>query len=56
MAFLRLVSKEEIDEHRTLFFHGTLKQMLLTAGFNDSKICVSSFECGLNLYGFAEKA
>ena len=55
MTILGMVSKEEIEEHHTLFTKSRLLSLMTESGFHRSKVHVHSFQCGLNIYGFAEK-
>jgi len=55
MAIFKLVSKEEINEHKQLYTKESLKKQLQTAGFCEGNIYISSFELGLNLYAKAKK-
>lgn len=50
-----MVSREEIEEHHTLFTKTMLQQLLMNGGFRSSCIHMYAFQCGLNLYGYAEK-
>ena len=55
MARMGFVSREEIDEHNTLLTCSRLRQLMRTAGFADARVRISTFEAGMNMYGFAEK-
>ncbi|MEO6094745.1 MAG: methyltransferase domain-containing protein [Fibrobacteria bacterium] len=55
LARMRLVSKEEIDEHKSLFRHRQIRDMLAQAGFPAGKTRVSGFLMGLNILAVAEK-
>lgn len=55
MARLNLVSKEEIEEHKSLFFHRHIHELLLQGGFPAPKIKVQGFLLGLNILAVAEK-
>jgi SAM-dependent methyltransferase len=55
MARLGLVSKEEIEEHKSLFRHRDIRELLRHAGFAEEKIRVRGFQFGLNIVAVAEK-
>jgi SAM-dependent methyltransferase len=55
LARLGLVSKEEIDEHKSLFRHGHIRDLLVQAGFPADKTRVRGFLMGLNILAVAEK-
>lgn len=55
MARMGLVSKEEIDEHKSLFFHGRIRELLRGGGFPSAKTVVSGLMVGLNILAVAEK-
>jgi SAM-dependent methyltransferase len=55
LARLGLVSKEEIDEHKSLFFHCHIVDLLRMGGFPPAKISVRGFLMGLNILAVAEK-
>lgn len=55
MAVMGLVSKEEIDEHKSLFFHGRIRELLSDGGFPAAKTAVSGFMLGFNILAVAEK-
>ena len=50
-----MVSKEEIEEHHTLFTHKRLQMILRTAGFAPDAIRIFPFQAGMNIYGCADK-
>lgn len=55
LARLGLVSKEEIDEHKSLFHHRHVRGLLAQAGFSAGKTHVGGFLMGLNILATAEK-
>lgn len=55
LARLGLVSKEEIDEHKSLFRRGHIRDLLAQAGFPAGKTRVGGFLLGLNILAVAEK-
>jgi len=55
MSRLKLVSSEEIDEHKSLFRHQDILRLLKYAGFQSQKIRVQGFQMGLNILAVAEK-
>lgn len=55
MAKLNLVSSEEIEEHKSLFYHRDIFNFFLHAGFASKKIKVHGFQLGLNILAVAEK-
>jgi len=50
MARLRLVSKEEIEEHKDTYSHRKIIRLLKAAGFSDGKIQCGYFEAYMNLW------
>jgi SAM-dependent methyltransferase len=54
-ARLGLVSKKEIEEHKSLFLHQQIRQLLENAGFAAAKIKIRAFQLGLNILAVAEK-
>jgi SAM-dependent methyltransferase len=55
LARLGLVSKEEIDEHKSLFFHRHIVDLLRLGGFPPETIRVRGFLMGFNILAVAEK-
>lgn len=55
LARLRLVSHEEIDEHKDAYSHGEIVPVLTAAGFAENTIRCGSFELGVNLWVTARK-
>jgi SAM-dependent methyltransferase len=55
LARLGLVSKEEIEEHKSLFFRRDIRGLLERAGFPPGKTQVGGFLLGLNILAVAEK-
>ncbi|GMV90558.1 MAG: hypothetical protein AMXMBFR82_03360 [Candidatus Hydrogenedentota bacterium] len=55
MARLRLVSPEEIEEHKTLLTPRDVRALLEEAGFSRDAVKVGSFEFGMNIYARATK-
>jgi 2-polyprenyl-3-methyl-5-hydroxy-6-metoxy-1,4-benzoquinol methylase len=56
MARLKLVSKEEIDEHVFTYTLPLIGWYFGAAGFEMTKIQFGTFELGMNLWAVAEKA
>jgi SAM-dependent methyltransferase len=56
MASLGLVSKEEIDEHKSLFHHQHIFDLFLKSGFTKNQITVTGFQFGMNILGIAFKS
>jgi SAM-dependent methyltransferase len=54
MSRIGLVSREEIDEHRSRFWRGGIRRLLGQAGFRPESIVVGGFQGGLNLWMTAE--
>jgi SAM-dependent methyltransferase len=54
-ARLGLVSREEIEEHQSLFVRGRIRDLLREAGFPASGIRVRGFLLGFNILAVAEK-
>jgi len=56
MAFkLKIISQEEIADHKRYYDKKSLAAALIKAGFSSDKISLRSFQFGLNLFGRAEK-
>jgi SAM-dependent methyltransferase len=55
LANLRLISREEIDDHKDLYTPKKIRKCLLEAGFSDSRIQCGYFECFLNTWACARK-
>jgi SAM-dependent methyltransferase len=55
MARLGLVSKEEIEEHKSLFYHRHIRDLLTGAGFPAPETRVRGFLFGLNILAVARK-
>lgn len=56
MAFrFRIISYNEIADHKRYYSKQTLRQQIEGAGFNPKNISVKTFEVGLNLLGIATK-
>lgn len=53
LAALRLVSREEIDEHKDAYDHARIREHLLAAGFPPDGLRQGSFELGMNLWARA---
>lgn len=56
MARLGLVSKEEIEEHKSLFRHQHIFDLFLKSGFPKNQITVTGFQFGMNILGMAFKS
>lgn len=55
LARLGMVSKEEIEEHKSLFLHRHIFDLLQGAGFAPDRIRIRGFQLGLNILAVAEK-
>ncbi len=55
LARFGLVSKEEIEEHKSLFYHRHIRDLLAAGGFPARKIRVRGFLLGLNILAVADK-
>ena len=55
MAVMRLVSSEEIDEHKQKITHSLIENILKDAGFLRENIKLGLFEIGMNLWATAIK-
>ncbi|MDB5105167.1 MAG: hypothetical protein JWP91_2856 [Fibrobacteres bacterium] len=55
LARLGLVSKEEIEEHKSLFLHRHIRDLLSGAGFPSGKTRVRGFLLGFNILAVARK-
>ncbi len=56
LAGIGLISKQEIDEHQSVYSLKTLKQKLIQAGFRSDSIKTGYFECFLNQWVMAVKS
>lgn len=56
LAALRLISREEIDDHKDLFTRRKLARLLTEAGFDPTRLRTGCFEGGMNLWVTARKA
>ena len=54
LSRLGLVSREEIDEHRSIFGRRAIRRLLVDAGFRESSVAVGGFQGGLNIWMTAE--
>jgi ubiquinone/menaquinone biosynthesis C-methylase UbiE len=55
LARIGLLSKEEIDEHKKLYSHKEISNLLMTVGFKKERIVLGQFEFFLNNYAIAKK-
>ena len=55
LARANLVSREEIEEHKSRFFWPQVRSLLSAAGFTPEKIRVGGFQFGMNILMVAEK-
>ena len=55
MSFLRLVSPDEIDEHKDAYDFRTIEQILVEGGFDKADIKLGTFELGMNIWATAFK-
>jgi len=55
MAKLRLVSKKEMEEHKSTYSHSSLISYFVNAGFDKSKIKLGYFEFYLNTWAYVDK-
>ena len=55
LARMGLVSKEEIDEHKSLFRHRHIRDLLVQAGFPAGSTRIRGFMMGLNILAVADK-
>jgi len=55
LAKLKIVNPETIRQHKTYFSHDHLREILINAGFKDSKIKIGLFEFGFNIFCMAQK-
>lgn len=53
LALLRLVSPEEIDEHKDAYDHATIRRFLEAAGYEPDRLATGTFELGMNLWATA---
>lgn len=56
MSQVRLVSHEEIGEHKAQYSSGEIVSLLLETGYDRSRIRQGTFELGMNLWAVAQKA
>lgn len=55
MSLLRLVSPDEIKEHKTSFTAADLAYYIKTGGFDPGKLKLGFFEFSMNIWGAAQK-
>jgi SAM-dependent methyltransferase len=55
MSRVRLVSDEEVSEHKAQYSHREVVAMLLAAGFDRAQIRHGTFELGMNLWAAARR-
>jgi 2-polyprenyl-3-methyl-5-hydroxy-6-metoxy-1,4-benzoquinol methylase len=55
LAAVRLVSSEEIHEHKGAYRHADIKRALKQAGFQDDAVRQGYFELGMNTWSVASK-
>ena len=55
MSSVRLVSHEEIDEHKAQYSGGEIVSLLVEAGFDRSGIRCGTFELGMNVWAVAQQ-
>lgn len=55
LSVIGMLSSEEIQEHKKQYSLHELRNLLVDAGFTDSKIRTGRFECGANHWVCAEK-
>ncbi|MFA6241611.1 MAG: class I SAM-dependent methyltransferase [Candidatus Hydrogenedentales bacterium] len=55
LSALRLVSSEEIDEHKDAYSRSDVAETLRAGGFSEDAIAVGLFELGLNIWAKARK-
>jgi SAM-dependent methyltransferase len=56
MARIRLVSAEEITEHRDLYSRSEVVRILTTSGFDAARVTSGTFEGGVNLWFRAQRS
>jgi ubiquinone/menaquinone biosynthesis C-methylase UbiE len=52
---LKIISKDEIEDHKQYLNEYKLKELLMKSGFKKNRIKISTFELGLNLFAKAKK-
>lgn len=55
MAVCRILSQEEILDHKEYYGHGRMKKIMSLAGFMPEKMKFGFFELFLNTWGYVEK-
>lgn len=55
LAYVNLVSREEIDEHKDTYSHNKLSKLLVTTGFDKKNIEMGYFELFMNIWLKATK-
>jgi SAM-dependent methyltransferase len=55
MANLRLVSAEEVGEHKATYSRGRIVSFLVGAGFDSAQVRHGTFEAGMNIWATAPK-
>ena len=56
MSFLKLVSHEEVDEHKAQYSSREILSELVEAGFDGSQVRHGTFELGMNVWAVAQKS
>jgi SAM-dependent methyltransferase len=55
LAFLHLTSPHEIDDHKNMYDHPEVSELLCRAGFSVDNVRLGYFEFRMNVWGVAEK-
>jgi hypothetical protein len=55
MAKIKLVSADEINDHKDSYNHNDITKHLLNAGFNKERIYTGYFELFLNNWAYGDK-
>jgi len=55
LSRLRLVSRDEVKEHKQTHTRKTIMEVLFQGGFSPKSVTMGSFECGMNFWAQATK-
>jgi SAM-dependent methyltransferase len=55
LSFVRLVSPDEIAEHKSAYSHADMRAVLAACGFNTRRLRFGAFELQMNLWAVAKK-
>ncbi len=56
LSMMKLLSADEVEEHQQTHTHGSIEDILVTAGFRREDIEAGTFELGMNIWTRAKKS